>query len=347
MNRRNVIATLLFVIASLVIACGPPRVTYVQQAPPVIQQPASQPTVQAATPDIASQLDLNAVGAIANSCHNATEFEQQLNAPNGVNNLHLDNSGTVNFISVTGYKTPTGGRGFSLTALTQYGDQEVANIVYQAQPGNTVLVQVVGSPVLYPQGVCYTSYMPIYSVPLYSWAYISPLYVPLWGFGRYPSYYHSYSPMTVNNYQTYTRRVTKTTVFKQVQKPPVTFQSPNQGKVVQKFNQPSPSNPTQSQKPFEVRSPTKQYGGGGFGNGANPQVPATRPNLKVNPTAGNQPSVTNPTQSQKPFEVRSPTKQYGSGGFGNKPPAATAPPPKQSAPPAARPNTNPGFGRRR
>ena len=95
----------------------------IQNQPQPVQEITTTATINAAG------LDLKALGELVKQCKTAVEIEQRLNQPGGINNLDLNNTGTVDYIHVTEYVSTNNGRGFSFTVIGKTGEkQEIATI---------------------------------------------------------------------------------------------------------------------------------------------------------------------------------------------------------------------------
>jgi len=222
----------------------------------------------------ADGLDLKAVGELVKEVPDAESFERKLNEPGGINNLDLNEDGTVDYIKVTEYGDSRI-KGFSLTTEPAPGEiQEIASIEIEKQ-GDTAEVAVRGNEHIYGHNHYYhynTSIVDFlllgYLFNSFHTPYVSPYY-----YGYYPSYYRPYRPVTVETYRTRTQPYTSRSTARQVSRNPLpskasgasSVTSPNQGKTASKGIKAPLKNPTQSQKSFQARNPSKQVKSGGFG----------------------------------------------------------------------------------
>lgn len=252
--------------------------------------PNVQVSVQPTQADLNDSLNLQAIGATAVKARSAQELEQLLNDPNtGLNNLDLENSGSVNYINVTEVPSGTSELMFSPHSLmasaslislvatqlspgvhtfrlsTQLSDGTVVQLadINITISGSQAQVAVQGNQQFYPQNNYVQS--TVSASDLLLLAYImtphAVFYHPYYHYGYYPSYYHVYHPVSrsvyVSHSQSYTRSYKYTTVtksspsFKQTSSPAI--------------RQPGLSGSTSSQKSFSTRTPTKSVGSGGFG----------------------------------------------------------------------------------
>ena len=216
----------------------------------------------------ADGLDLQAVGGLVKKAQTAEHLERLLNGKQeGVNNLDLDEDGNVDYIKVTEYGDD-GIKGFSLTAEPKQGEeQEIATIEIEKGNENTANVQVHGNRQLYGDNYYYRSHFPIGSFLL--WSYLlrpHPFYVSPWGFGSYPSYYSPYGTTTTSAYRNRTKSMVTGANMQRTTTPAIKsdIKSPNSGKVAPSIRAPL-KNPTQSQKSFQARNPSKHVRSGGFG----------------------------------------------------------------------------------
>lgn len=104
-------------------------------------------------------LDLQAVLALARTARSPQDFENKLNAENGINNLDLNEDGNVDYISVDEYEAQ-GSRNMSL--FVDYGSngrQQVAELFCNKINDAKVNCQVVGNDKVYGRNPVYeTSY---------------------------------------------------------------------------------------------------------------------------------------------------------------------------------------------
>ncbi len=285
-KRLNLILVLFSVLG--LAACGDP-----------VQSNGAnyQVNVQPASVSASEGLDLQAVGELAKQAKTAAELEAMLNKPGGVNNLDLDQDGSVDYIRVTEYGSGNT-RGFSLTADLGNGqEQEIAtiNIEKTADGAN---VQLQGNTQIYGNNQYYYSHWTLtdFLILNYLFSPYHTVYVSPYHYGYYPGYYSPYRAVPVTTYRTYTRTVTRTSTIQKVQSPKITSSatSPNANKSAASIKAPS-RNPAASQTSFKERDTNKSVGTGGFGNNSakNQQSrqttqssPAPRPSSPSRPSGG-------------------------------------------------------------
>jgi len=215
-------------------------------------------------------LDLEAVIPLVKNAKNAQELEQKLNEPGGVNNLDLNEDDKVDFIKVDEY----GDRdswGFSLTTEPAPGEvQEIATIDI-ARQGENANIQVMGSPNIYGAGTGYFATSLITNMVIMSWLmdFDRPRYRSSWGYGRYPGYYNRYSPVTYATYNSRTSSYKSRASASRISSPRITTPgNPNAGKTASSGIKKSLARPTQAQRSFQARNPSKAVRSGGFGRGS-------------------------------------------------------------------------------
>lgn len=221
-----------------------------------------------AAADASEGLDLQAVGSLIKKAPTAEEFEKLLNDPGeSINNLDLNEDGNVDYIKVTEYGEGQS-RGMSLTVEPAEGEeQEVATIDIESTGENEADVEVRGNSHIYGHDHYYHSRFSFGDALLMSYLF-SPhrYYMSPWGFGYYPSYYHSYGVMATASYRTVTRDAAKSSNMKKSGSSSLRTpsKSPNAGKTASSVKAPL-KNPSTSQKAFQKRNPSKTVRKGGFG----------------------------------------------------------------------------------
>lgn len=227
--------------------------------------------------DLGQSLDLRAVGDLAKGSRDAEDLERKLNQPGGINNLDLDQTGQVNYINVTEFSRADG-KGFDLTTRLKDGTTiNLASIQISSVDGRTASVAVSGNQQYYGDHY-YESHFPLTELLIYSWLFAPHVvyYHQPYGWGAYPGYYHSYTPVSRNVYTT--RTVTQPSSFKATPAPAR-----------------SVVDPAQSQKSFQVRDTTKAVGSGGFGGSASTSAAAA-------PARSMGPAV--PSATSRPVPIR-------------------------------------------
>lgn len=144
-------------------------------------------------------LDLNGVLELFKDSKSIEDFETKLNKEdNEVNNLDLNNDGTVDYIMVIDYQDSTSHALTLRVPVTSTESQDVAVIEIEEIDGETVNVQIVGDEDLY--GTDYyvepTTDDETNAANVYSWTPIRHIYGPKyvvwvspWRFGLYPTWY--------------------------------------------------------------------------------------------------------------------------------------------------------------
>lgn len=231
--------------------------------------------------DASEGLDLQAVGEILKTVKTAEEFERKLNSNSPqINNLDLDENGQVDYISVTEYGSGDM-RGFSLSTTLEGGEtQEIANVEIE-KDGEFVDSEIYGNQHIYGQNHYYHNRFGLTDFLLVSWLFQSrPFYHSPWGYNSYPSYYRGYPPMSHSAYRNTTApyRGNNSSFSRQSStRLKNTVASPNKNKNASTIKAPL-KNPTQAQKSFQRRNPSKQVGSGGFGkrSSSRSRVPTVR-----------------------------------------------------------------------
>ena len=219
----------------------------------------------------ADGLDLQAVGELLKKAKDGEQFEQLLNdADEGLNNLDLDEDGNVEFIKVTEYGEGDS-TGFSLTVDMGDGEeQEIATIDLVKTTGGDVDVELQGNPQVYGPNHYYSRRYGVGDYLLLGYLF-SPhgMYFSPYRHGFYPGFYRPYPVVGITTYRTRTAGVASRSTARVSRASGSTAAgkatSPNAGKTSSKIKAPL-KNPTQSQKAFQARNPSKQVRSGGFGS---------------------------------------------------------------------------------
>jgi hypothetical protein len=195
---------LLFVF----IACNQPQ----QQQPVQQQQQQPQEVMTTAMPGAAG-LNLQALGEVVRTSTSATDIEQKVNAPSGINNLDLDGDGNVDYVFVTEYNAGNT-RGFSFTVDNRGEKQELATIQV-TNTGQTANVVIAGNQTVYGTDSYYSANYMLTDFLIWNYMYRPhTYYVSPYHYGYYPGYYHSYRLRSYDDYNTHVTNVTHTTVIK-------------------------------------------------------------------------------------------------------------------------------------
>lgn len=262
----------LLTIAIALVSCNGNNNGYNQSQ--VVVQPY-QPSQVSVTPEVANlgdNLDLQALGELVKNSTSAQDIEDKLNQNGSINNLDLNNDGSVDYIKVTEYGSGNQ-RGFSFTVDVSSGQtQEIATIEV-AQGSNNAQMNIQGNQQLYGNNGYYQSHYSLTDLMImhYLFSYHRPYYSP-YHYGYYPSYYHSYRSRPYSSYRSSVARTTRTTTITRTSRPSTTsrtISSPNANKSVSSVTAraKSLSAPTRSQKAFTTTSASRQRPStSGFGN---------------------------------------------------------------------------------
>jgi hypothetical protein len=230
-------------------------------------QSTGQVVVNELQPAIGDNLNLNAVGELIKQCQNPQEIEQRLNADGQINNLDMNGDGQRDYLTVTETSKGT----YKITDVQQDGNVDIANVSVDIQ-NNTI--NLYGNPQYYGNNSNYQTnfsttdflLMSYLMRPHYSY-YVSPYHYGYYGYGYRPvpvvSYnsYHSSPYVTTARTKTTYKTVTTTTT-----KSSPTFKNSSKSVETHASTHGSLSNPTQSQKSFQVRDNSQPTKKGGFGN---------------------------------------------------------------------------------
>ena len=262
----------LLTIAIALVSCNGNNNGYNQSQ--VVVQPY-QPSQVSVTPEVANlgdNLDLQALGELVKNSTSAQDIEDKLNQNGSINNLDLNNDGSVDYIKVTEYGSGNQ-RGFSFTVDVANGQtQEIATIEV-AQGSNNAQMNIQGNQQLYGNNGYYQSSYSLSDLMImhYLFSYHRPYYSP-YHYGYYPSYYHSYRSRPYSSYRSSVSRTTRTTTITRTSTPRTTsrtISSPNANKSVSSVTARARtlSAPTRSQKAFTTTSAARQRPTtSGFGN---------------------------------------------------------------------------------
>jgi hypothetical protein len=158
--------------------------------------------IQASSPEISDNLDLEAVASLFGEVKDLEEFERILNDENErLSNLDLNNDGFIDYLRVL---ETVEGNTHVITIQAALGNnifQDVATIDVERNNNNTSFVQVIGNPYFYGNNYILN---PVYfGTPFYVNTFWTPYYSPwrspyYWSY--YPTYYRPYRPWAVNRY---------------------------------------------------------------------------------------------------------------------------------------------------
>jgi hypothetical protein len=220
------------------------------------------PSTISVTPTSASigaNLDLQGLGELVKTSQTAQEIESKLNSDGSINNLDLNNDGSVDYIKVTEYGDGNN-KGFSFTVdLPNNETQEVATIQIARGDGGAQM-NIQGNQQLYGNNNNYQSHYSLGDLMImnYLFTYHRPYYSP-YRYGYYPRSYHSYRSVPMNSYRSRVSTTTRTSTITRTTRPSQTasrISSPNANKVSSAVSARSKSMaaPTRSQKSFTSTS---------------------------------------------------------------------------------------------
>lgn len=223
-----------------------------------------QPSQVSVTPEVANlgdNLNLQALGELVKNSTTAQDIEDKLNTTGSINNLDLNNDGSVDYIKVTEYGDANQ-KGFSFTVDIAEGQtQEIATIEV-AKGSNDAQMNIQGNQQLYGNNNYYQSRYSLTDMLIISYLFRPhPYYHSPYYYGHYPSYYRSYRSTPYNSYRSRMVSTTKTTTITRTNRPTTTrSSSPNANKSVSSVTAraKSLSTPTRSQKAFTTTSASRQ-----------------------------------------------------------------------------------------
>ncbi len=168
----------------------------------------NEPVVKAAS-EAAEGLDLGAVGELFKDAENLEAFEKSLNDPEtGVNNLDLDEDGTVDFLRVVEEMEKETHVIVLQAVLGENEFQDVATIEVEKTGEESYSMQVHGDDALYGEEY-YVAPTAVYihTWPLIRWIYRPHYrpYVSLYRFGHFPPWWVRRPPVAVHVYHSYIR----------------------------------------------------------------------------------------------------------------------------------------------
>jgi len=223
-----------------------------------------QPSQVSVTPEVSNlgdNLNLQALGELVKNSTTAQDIEDKLNTTGSINNLDLNNDGSVDYIKVTEYGDANK-KGFSFTVDIAEGQtQEIATIEV-AKGSNDAQINIQGNQQLYGNNNYYQSRYSLTDMLILSYLFRPhPYYHSPYYYGHYPSYYRSYRSTPYNSYRNRMVSTTKTTTITRTNRPTTTrSSSPNANKSVSSVTAraKSLSTPTRSQKSFTTTSASRQ-----------------------------------------------------------------------------------------
>jgi len=186
---------------------------------------------EAKSSNVGDNLNLQALGELVKTSANAQDLESKLNTSGSINNLDLDEDGSVDYIKVTEYGSGNS-KGFSFTVDLAGGEtQEVATIELQKNNGSAQM-GIQGNQQMYGNHANYSSSYSLSDIIMLNYLFgnHTPYYSP-YHYGFYPSYYHSYRSVPYVTYNSRVINVTRTTTFKQNRGYKYSMKSPNRGKM--------------------------------------------------------------------------------------------------------------------
>lgn len=266
------------------------------------------------TSNAADGFDLTLLGEVLkNTKLNAEKIEQTVNdEATGINNVDLNEDGDPDIISVREYDAGPGIAGYSLYIKLSSNEndiQELCDIKVKGLNGTQAVAQIQGNEQIYGPDAYYSTDLSFTDALVLSILlrphpyYISPGYYP----GYYPGWYHPYHVVPMTAYRTRTQTITRTVTRTTTPRVSSTVKSPMAGRAAPSVRAPL-SNPTATQKEFQVRNPSKAVGTGGFGSGSKPGGGST----------GSKPSGFGGSKPSAPSKPSTPSRSTPSRSFGRK-----------------------------
>lgn len=218
------------------------------------------------TSDAADGLDLKALTAIIKDVKSGEELEKKLNDANGINNLDLNEDGKVDYLKVSEYGGQNNSYGFSITTEPVKGEeQEVASIEI-TKKGDQAEVEVRGNEQIYGNGHYYREnhfWRNMFIASYFTRGFgmwHSPYH---WGY--HPPYYRSYAVVNRTVYRNRSNSFTRGSKISRAKSSTSKMRNPNRGKSASKGIVSKLKSPTNTQKSFQKRNPSKKVRSGGFG----------------------------------------------------------------------------------
>lgn len=218
-------------------------------------------------------LDLEAVLELSKNVSDPKALEEELNSPDGINNLDLNEDGYIDYIYVTEYGDEEY-KGLSLSVKpTEQEEQEIATLEF-VQNDNEVEMEAKGNEQIYGHNHYYHSRVTLGDIILFNYLFsphrywVSPFY---YGYHNYPRY----RTVSYTSYRTRTARYTSGSTSKAKLSPSLksNISSPNKSKAATSVKA-KLKNPTTSQKSFQVKN-TRKVKSGGFGKKTSTSVRKT------------------------------------------------------------------------
>jgi hypothetical protein len=213
----------------------------------------------------AEGLNLQALGELVKKSSDAKTLEEELNKPNSINNVDLNEDDKVDYLKVTEYGKDNI-RGLSITAdISKDETQEIATIEISKTDNNAEMA-VTGNSTIYrdPGTSYYHSSFGLTDLIILGYLFgpRHTYWASPYGYGMYPSYYRPYGVAPASMYSNRMNTYTKTTRFAASPAPAgKTTMSPNAGRNSTSFQRKI----TEAHKNFEARKAGKSVGSGGFG----------------------------------------------------------------------------------
>lgn len=265
-----------------------------------------------------ANFDLKALGELALKYQNPVELEKIVNAPNGINNLDLDEDGQVDYISVTQYGDNTY-VGLQFKAELKDGKSELCTIEYDK---TSKQMNIQGNTSYYPADAYYVR--PFNPIGFYLFAG-HPIYRSPYYYGHYGSYYNPYRAVPYGAYSTRTvvrstgtntsyKKATRPTTSK-VTKPVITNKSKVASANAQKrksdISKQSTKNgqklgeQSKTQKQFQKRDASKPVNASGFSNKSKATTPKTPATAKPRSSTASTKTATKKTTTRSSSSYRS------------------------------------------
>ena len=248
---KNIILAFSTILAFGLVSCSNNRDNgYPQQRNNVTVSPLSNNVdIQADASNTA--FDVNALSTVVQKSSDPKVLEKEINDPaNNINNLDLDKDGHIDFLTVT----ETGDDQLTVNDAAVNPPVVVAKLTITPDNSTqTANLQIQGTPAYC--GPNYDYYQPhiSFGTMLFMAYLLRPhsYYMPMYGYGHYPSYYSSH--------RTVVRTVYRPTSSQYVRRAPSAGGS-------SRASGRSLGSPSSSQRSFGTRSSSRPVGSGGFGN---------------------------------------------------------------------------------
>lgn len=218
--------------------------------------------------DYAKGLSLVALGELVKKSSDAKTLEEELNKPNSINNLDLNEDDKVDYLKVTEYGKDNV-RGLSITDEVAPGEtQEIATIEISKSEQKADMA-IAGNNTIYrdPGSMHYHSSFGLTDMLILGYLF-SPrhtYWASPYGYGAYPRNYQPYGVSPHNSYANRVATYSKDSKFAAAPAPAGrASMSPNAGKTSSTFQR-KITEARNSAKAYQSRNAGKKVGTGGFG----------------------------------------------------------------------------------